>query len=117
MISNELRKDRSFHRYLILETMTNPARVTQNPFKHFWGKYTAIFSVHVATLSMFNLPLSRKVSQPQFHWKEKQRKLDTIRKAKERRRARTKFPNRFAKENKKNSNFGLCMYANNKIGA
>ena len=38
----------------------------------FLGKIHAIFSVHVATLCMLNLPLSRKVSQPQFHWKERQ---------------------------------------------
>ena len=42
LVSKEFRKDRSLHRYHILEILTNPASVT--------GKFTAIFTGHLLLL-------------------------------------------------------------------
>ena len=53
LVSKEFRKDRSVHRYLILEILTNPASVTE--------KFTAIFAGHLLLLPE---KISWKVNQP-----------------------------------------------------
>ena len=47
LVSNNVNKDRSFQRYLVLDILTNPDRVTLTKKVTFWGKSTANFAVYI----------------------------------------------------------------------
>ena len=66
VVSDEFRKDKSLHRYLILENLTNQAKVKQKTWWHFKQ-----FRCLPTTLSRLKFPPSWKVSQPQFERRER----------------------------------------------
>ena len=69
-LTNNNFKDRSFQQYLILNILTNPVRVTLNKKGNILGKNPLPVSMFTYYSLKINLPLSWKVSQPQFHAKQ-----------------------------------------------
>ena len=70
LINNNNFKDRSFQRYLTLDILTNPVKVTLNKKGNILGKDPLSASLFTYYSWKINLPLSWKVSQPQFHAKQ-----------------------------------------------
>ena len=57
LVSNNVSKDRSFRRYLVLDILPNPYRVTLTKKVTFWGKITVNFAVYVLLLKIKIVPL------------------------------------------------------------
>lgn len=76
MVSNKIRKDRSFQRYLIFQSWTNPDRVTHEIRQsNILGEspqqivLLAFFALHIR-----NFPISGKFGLPKFNAKEGRKK-------------------------------------------
>ena len=75
MVSNKIRKDRSFQRYLIFQSWTNPDRVTHEirPSNILGESLQQIVLLAFFALHIRNFPISGKFGLPKFNAKEGQK--------------------------------------------
>ena len=76
MVSNRISKDRSFQRYLIFQSWTNPDRVTHEikPSNILGESPQQIVLLALFPLHIRNFPISAKFGLPKFNAKEGRKK-------------------------------------------